>query len=377
MTPRERLKRTLNHKGPDRIAIDLGGAASSLNDEAYFKLKEYMGIQGDIKPFRSGTTTNYYDERILDALEIDLRRIILPKTDRFPAFCPDGSFYNEWGIRYAKKGEYYEIVENPLTHADGTQIMQHNWPEAINVFNPNGLREYAAQLYERTEYAIVARMPTWGLFDIACQLRGTEQFLIDMITDSKTACLLVENILSCQMEFYDMLLDQVGDYVQMVETCDDYGSQNALLFSPKLYRKIIKPYRIQLNNLIRKKAPGAKIFFHCCGAIFDLIPDLIESGVEVLNPIQPNAAGMDAGRLKKTYGSELCFHGGIDTQKALRGTGKDIAREVQEKIDILFQDGGYILAPANHIMSDVPPQNVITMYEMAKHYGKSEYKERL
>lgn len=370
MTSRERVRRTLNHQTPDRVPMDLGGAASSLNDEAYFKFKGYLGIVGEIEPFRKGTTTNYYDERILDKLEIDFRRIILKRKDCFPHFFKDGSFVNEWGVKYAKKGEYYEILENPLANADKLQIKNFTWPKAVDVFESNGLLEHTQELYKNTDYALVARMPSWGLFDIACQLRGMEQFMVDMMTEPAIAHLLIEKILESQMDFYSMLLDRSGKFVEMVETCDDYGSQNGLLFSPALFKQIIKPYRLQLNNLIRKKAPDAKIFLHCCGGIFDLIPDIIDTGVDVINPIQPNAAGMDAGRLKEIYGNDICFHGGIDTQKALLGSKSELIPEVKKKIDLLSEKGGYIVAPANHIMSDVPPENIIALYETAKTYRR-------
>jgi uroporphyrinogen decarboxylase len=133
-----------------------------------------------------------------------------------------------------------------------------------------------------------------------------------------------------------------------------------------LFRNIVKPYRKELNNVILQKARDAKIFFHCCGAIFKLIPDLIDSGIHILNPLQPNALGMDPQLIKDTYGDQLCFHGCIDTQIALRGTVADTQAEVNKKINILYRDGGYIVAPANHIMSDVPLENILALYSAVK-----------
>ena len=203
---------------------------------------------------------------------------------------------------------------------------------------------------------------------MAFLLRGMERFLVEMITEAGTARLLIEKILESQMDIYSNILDYVGDYVQIVETSDDLGTQKGLLFSAKTYRDVVKPYRKQLNDLIRKKAPKAKIFFHCCGAIYDLIPDIIDTGVDILNPLQPNAAGMDPERIKSSYGNQLSFHGCIDTQIALRGSTQDTRDEVLKKINLLYRDGGYIVAPANHIMSDVPMENIITMYETAKNF---------
>jgi uroporphyrinogen decarboxylase len=368
MNSRERVATTLNHKNADRPPIDLGGAASGLNDIAYFRLKDYLNIVGDIEPFRIGTTVSYYDERILEKLDIDFRRLIAKKTDKFPVFSSDGSFVNEWGIKYIKVGEYFETRENPLANADIEAIKSFPWPKASDVLDVSGLKEKAKHMYENTDYALVARMPCWGLIDTAFLMRGMERFMIEMLTEPNTARLIIDKILESQMDLYSLLLDSVGEYVHVVETCDDLGSQNSLLFSNKLFINIVKPGRTMLNQLIKQKAPNAKIFMHCCGAIFPLIPEIIETGVDILNPLQPNAKGMEPERIKRMYGDRLSFHGCIDTQVALRGTQEDTRNEVQNKISILYQDGGYIVAPANHIMSDVPVENIITLYDTVKNY---------
>ena len=348
--------------------MDLGGAASGLNDIAYFRLKEYLNIKGDIKPFRVGTTVNYYDERVLDRLNIDFRRLIAERTDRFPIFLEDGSFINEWGVKFQKCGEYFEVKGSPLAGLNPDEIKAYHWPKASEVFDLSNLKEKAKNMYENTDFALVARMPTWGLVDLAFQLRGMENFLMEMLTDPETAKLIIEKILESQLDFYSAILDEIGDYVQVVETCDDLGSQHNLLFSVKTFQKIIKPSRTRLNQLIKEKAPNAKIFFHCCGAIFKLIPEIIETGVDILNPLQPNADGMDPELIKQTYGDQLCFHGCIDTQIALRGSVEDTADEVNKKIKILYKNGGYIVAPANHIMSDVPMENIIALYQAVENY---------
>ncbi len=365
MHSRERVIKTLNHENADRPPMDLGGAASGLNDVAYFHLKKFLGIEGDIEPFRFGTTVNYYDERILEKLEIDFRRLILHRKQSY-SIDPDGSFINEWGIKYVKKGEYYEVIANPLGKASVAEIKSFAWPKASEIFDATGLKEKAKKMFDETDYALVARMPCWGLVDLAFLLRGMERFMIEMLTEPDTARLIIEKVLESQIDFYSFLLDAIGDYVQVVETCDDLGSQNNLLFSVKTFQRIVKPYRTELNRLIKEKAPNAKIFLHSCGAIFNLIPEIIETGVDILNPIQPNASGMDPERLKQTFGKELCFHGCIDTQIALRGSVEDTMKEVKKKIGILYQDGGYIVAPANHIMSDVPMENIVALFKAVK-----------
>ncbi len=369
MNSRERVKKTLNHEDADRPPMDLGGAASSLNDLAYIHLKKYLEIQGDIEPFRFGTTSNFYDERILDQLNIDFRRIIAKRNNNFFKINKDGSYTNEWGITYEKKGEYYQIRNNPLADADISIIKNLKWPKASDVFNTERMRFEAKQRYESSDFALVARMPCWGLVDMAFQLRGMEKFLMDMLIEPDSAIFLIKKILEFEIDIYELILDQIGEFVQIVETCDDLGTQKNLLFSERSFRDIVKPSRTELNNLIKEKAPNAKIFLHSCGAISKIIPDLIDTGIDILNPVQPNAVGMDPSYLKETYGEQLCFHGCIDTQIAFRGSNLDTETEVKNKINILHKNGGYIVAPANHVMSDVPSENIVTLYKTVENYS--------
>jgi uroporphyrinogen decarboxylase len=164
-----------------------------------------------------------------------------------------------------------------------------------------------------------------------------------------------------------MFLDAVGPYVMVVETGDDIGAQNNLIISPRMYREFIKPAQKSVNELIREKAPNAKIFMHNDGAITKIIPDLMEIGVEILNPVQPSAAGMESEKLKKDFGDRLIFHGAVD-QKPLEGTVQDVRAEVRRRIDSLASGGGYILSTCNHLI-DVPCENVIAMFDEARAYG--------
>jgi uroporphyrinogen decarboxylase len=169
---------------------------------------------------------------------------------------------------------------------------------------------------------------------------------------------------------YDTLLEGVGEYVHIVETAEDYGTQTSLLISPETYREMIMPARKKLNAFIRSKAPYAKIYHHTCGAVSKLIPDLIDSGIDILNPVQPLATGMESAGLKAKWGKILFFDGGIDTQDAMPGTVKDVEVEVAKRILAFGPDGGYSLGCSNHIQEDVPPENVVALFEMAKELGR-------
>ncbi|MCX7668398.1 MAG: uroporphyrinogen decarboxylase family protein, partial [Atribacterota bacterium] len=179
---------------------------------------------------------------------------------------------------------------------------------------------------------------------------------------------LLDTLLEFQLQFFDEFLSRVGNYIQVIMLGDDLGTQRAPLFSPTLYREIVKPRHKKLFAFIKSRT-SAKIFLHSCGAIKPFIPDLIDAGVEILHPLQPLAWGMEHSGLKRDYGNKLCFWGGVDIQGALCGSLKEIALEVEKRITILGQGGGYVLAPAHNIQPDVPPENVVEMFDHAVTVG--------
>lgn len=370
LTHRERVELSLKHQEPDRIPLDFLGHSSLLLDDAYFRLKDYLGIQGDIEPFRHGSTANYYDERILEYFSIDFRRLFLLVTPAGQMLYKDtNTFICPWGIIWRRHGIFIHAEKSPLEGLDKGEARNYQYPDAQRVWNNQGLAEKAQHLHENTDYALVARNPlTYGFLDRACRLRGIEQFMMDMVLDPEFAHMIIDNILNVHLQVYDLFLSAVGPFVQIVETGDDLGAQNNLLISPTTYREFIKPAEIKLNNLIKSLAPQAEIFRHTDGAVFDIIPDLIETGVTILNPVQPSAAGMDSKRLKASFGNQLTFHGGVD-QKPQEGTEQDIRGEVRTRIDSFATGGGYILSTCNHIMA-APPENVVAMFDEALVYGQ-------
>lgn len=366
-THRERVMAALNHKEPDRVPIDLMGHASMLLDKTYLRLRDYLGLS-PIDPVRSGTTANYYDERILEYLDIDFRRIFLKKKQELMKIQEDGSYIDEWGIRYQKNDLYYNVVEHPMK--DFTTIEEvenYCWPEARDIFTVEGLKELAKYMYEKTDYALVARNPmTAGFMDRACLLMGMPEFLMNMAINPELAHCIIENMLKIYMDVYSMFLDECGPYVQMVETGDDLGTQESTLISPEMYREFLKPADHKLCTLIRKKAPDAKVFRHCDGAIFELIPDFIEIGIDVLNPVQISSKGMDAHRLKETYGNRITFHGSLENVGL---SIEEATEEVKERIDAFASGGGYVISTCNHLIN-VEPENIINVFRTAREYGR-------
>jgi len=369
LSHRERVALAFDHQEPDRVPIDFFGNASMMLDDAYFRLKDHLGIEGDIEPIRKGSTANYYDERILEVFDVDFRRLFLSASPGLLLYHNDGSYTDPWGITWRKSGIYVNVECSPLADLEIDGIAKYEWPDPSRMWNTDRLAEQAKSLYENTDYALVARNPvTYGFLDRGCVLRSTTQFMMDMVLNPELAQIIIDGILDVHLRTYEMFLSVVGPYVHMVETGDDLGAQDNLLISPAAYRQFIKPAQTKLNALIKEYAPQAKIFMHNDGALVKIIPDLIEAGVEILNPVQPSAKGMESENLKREFGNQIVFHGGVD-QEPQEGTEEDIRAEVRRRIDAFAPGGGYILSTCNTIVN-APPENVVAMFDEARTYGR-------
>ena len=200
------------------------------------------------------------------------------------------------------------------------------------------------------------------MFERSWYLRGFQRFFVDMVRNEGFAAALLDKLLEINKAFLDEYLDAVGDYIQVIQLADDLGHQQGPLMPLKLYRKLIKPRQRELFRFVKDRT-DAHLFYHCCGSIHQFIPDLIKIGVDILNPVQVSARGMDPARLKSEFGERLSFWGGIDTQHVLpRGSPEDVSREARSRIKELGERGGYVLGSVHNIQADVPPQNIIAMF---------------
>ena len=364
LSHRDRVILSLNHQQPDRLPMDLMGNATMMLDRTYLRLRDYLGLK-PIDPIRSGSSANYYDERILEYFDIDFRRVFLMKasTNQITRH-DDGSYTDAWGIRYQQHGIFVNIMESPLQNLQSiAEVEAFPWPKAEDLYTADGLEAEAKRLCEETDYAIVARNPlSPGFLDLGSYLVGMADFLMLLALKPEVAASIIGNILDIYKGVYSIFLDAVGPYVQIVEVADDLGGQQQLLISPKMYRQMIKPSQVELYSMIHEKAPDAFIVHHSDGNIFQIIPDLVEAGVNILNPVQTSTKGMDAITLKETYGHMISFHGAIEKLEASKD---ELVAEVKEKCRILGRGGGYILASCNH-MIDVEPENIIAMFETAR-----------
>lgn len=365
MTARERVLASLEHRQPDRIPVYFGGTSSFLTDAQYYRLKEYLGIKGDVQPYRKGHTGTIYDPRILDALGVDVRFLVYRLEDHgIREIIDEDHMIDEWGILLVRSGNMWSRMSAPLKDADVGEIREYQFPDPGSDTWNEDLEQEAKNLREQTEYALVARsVHSASFMELGCWLRGSEDFLCELVMEEETCHVLLDKIMQTQMRYYEVFLKKVGRYVDIVETSEDFGTQQSLFLSPQTYRDMIMPRRQKINAVIHKYAPQAKILHHSCGAIRKLIPDLIETGIDILNPIQPNLPGMDARELKEEFGDKICFCGGIDMQHAINGSYQDIDREVIRCKEQLGQDGGYFYSTSNHIQEDTPVENVMRLFE--------------
>lgn len=371
MTHRERVLCALDHREPDRVPLDLGSVGSLLVDPLYFQVRELLGIEGDIPPYRSGSTANYYDERLLEALDVDFRHVWLDSPDKPRSTAnQDGTVTDSWGITWSREGSYPVVF--PLKDAGEKELADYPWPLPAGRWNLRALEDQARRLGRDTDFAVVAKAVYGGggILERCCYLRTIEEFFVDMTQREEIARHLIRKAVEVEIALWELFLGAVGPYVHMVERASDLGTQSSLFVSPQLFRKLLKPAEAEVFSFIRRRAPHAKLWFHSCGAVAEIIEDFIDIGVEVLNPVQPLAAGMESRVLKRRYGDRLCFHGGIDLQRAMPGTSGDVRREVEARIGAFAPGGGYILAPANHLQADTPPENVVYLYRQARELGR-------
>lgn len=381
MLPRERVLTALEHREPDRVPVEFGSpdiSGVALGEPfGYRALCRYLKLDDCAEPVMNldSRCVLNTDQRILDRFGADLRWV-LPGGAFEAERLPGGELRDPtWGFVMNISGAFtaYPDASAPLRGARTTREIDAYpyWPTGQDRAIWSGKRD-EVQAIRSAGYAVVASPGrATALFHNYSFLRGFDQWLTDMLDDPRFYHHLAERILEADLAYMHGFLTEIADLVDVVHMADDMGMQTGVFTSLETYRTFCKPYQARWIAGVRALAPGARILYHTCGAVGPLVGEFIEIGVDILNPIQPRARGMDARWLKKEYGSEICFAGGIDTQQVLPfGTTDQVRDHVADLVDSLAPGGGFILAPAHMIQPEVPPANITAMYDTALACGK-------
>jgi uroporphyrinogen decarboxylase len=383
-TSYERVKMTLEHREPDRIPLDIGGAlVTGMNINALKNLKKLLGMSEEVKLKDKITQLAHTGDDVIERLKIDVKNVSPdPPAQRGlekelgrieDHFC----LIDEFGIGWRMPvdgGLFYDLYLHPLQNAKSVKdIENYPWPDPLEPERFFNLKKLADQTVFQEKKAYILERMSSGMWETAMWMTGYEKFFCDMLMNEKLIHAIMEKLLEIKMKYWEKALDTIGENVLIVSTADDLGTQRGLLVSLNLYKKLIWPYHMRLFEFIKKKAKSkVYIFFHNDGAIMETIPLLIQAGVDILNPFQVNCYGMDTKIFKKEFGQDLTIWGGsCDTQFVLPfGTVREVRDETRRRIDDLAPGGGFVFAPIHVIQGEVPPENIMAWWETLQEYGK-------
>jgi uroporphyrinogen decarboxylase len=296
-----------------------------------------------------------------------------------------GDYYeyvDEWNFtqHFPKNGgHYWSLIKSPVDGmmADKQALDNYQWPFTDNPERIAGLRDLAIK-YRNEGKIVMVKSLCAGLFEMGQRIRGMENFLCDLLADKDTANFIMDNILNLKKKYWKMVIDEFGDVIDIVVETDDYGTQESQLVSFDIYKDMIEPKLRELVEYVKgllaeKKAEGEKgyFFLHSCGNVRPLLPSFIDMGVDIINPVHITAEGMAPESLKADFGDKVTFWGGgIETQNILpNGTVDQVRENVRKNVEILKQGGGYVFNTVHNIQSEVPPENIVAMWETLQEYG--------
>lgn len=384
ISSRERVLTALRHQEPDRVPVDF-----LATPEIWQRLIEHLDLNSS--SIDSGVFFTPEREMLLRNFSVDCRlisydmfcappeRTLRPNAQidwwnslarsspnrMWRQLLPDGSSLDIWGHHTRSvenpSGTYEEFLHWPLKNASSTtEMSRYAWPEP-DWWDLTQVRPAIMSINPHHEYHLRYRAGT--VFESAWQLRGMEEFLMDLATNPDIPLYIMERLTDVIVENTRRVLEAAGDLIDMVYFYDDVGAQTGLMISKNMWRRFIRPFHQRIIDTAHSF--GKSVMYHCDGAIYPLIGELVEMGVDVLNPIQPNAKDMAPARLKSEFGDRLAFHGGIDIVGTLpNGSPQEVRNEVSQRVQDLGENGGYILASSHHIQADTPIQNVMAMYTL-------------
>lgn len=380
MTSRQRVLKTLNHEVPDRVPIDLGGFQTGIHRKAYVELLDHLNIEDDVAIMDPVQQLARPCEELLRRFQVDIRYVFAHGPDSFTGGIEqntrDGRLWHdladEFGVVWSMPDDqplYMDISYHPLADATIDDVAAYPFPKGDDPTRFTGVREEVRRLRDETPYAISTGIGG-VVYEICWYMRGLERWFMDTVENPAFCEALLDRTLAFWMGYYTEFMKQIGDLVDVVMIGDDIGGQMGPLFSPAFYRSIVKPRQKKLVQHI-KSLTSARIWYHTCGSVMPLIADLIDNGIDILNPVQISAANMNPRELKERYGDRLTFWGGgIDTQHVLSfGTTEQVHQDVRKNIDALKPGGGYVFNSVHNIQAGVPAKNIVATFDAAYEYG--------
>ncbi len=380
----DRVAAALDHKEPDRVPLDLGGAeVASINIHTMRRLRRHLGMSEAVTLDDRVIQTGKMEDDLIDRLGVDVK-IVKPDPPANPSGAKDlglqdGCYrlIDEYGMGWAMPecgGKYYDLYHSPLAGAERIRDVEtYPWPDPLDAARFVGMKENARKIAAEDKKAVFLGRASSGMWEHAIWMTGYEKFFMDMILNKTFIHALMEKILEIKMAYWGKVLELVDEEYVVISCADDLGAQNSLLVGLDLYKEMIWPYHKRLFEFLKKKArQKLYIFFHNDGAIYETLPLLIEAGIDIVNPWQVNCKGMDdTAKFKREFGKDLTIWGGsCDTQKVLPfGTPQQVRDETQRRIEDLAAGGGYIFAPIHIIQDGVPVENIMAMWETLQEYG--------
>jgi uroporphyrinogen decarboxylase len=380
MTSRERVWKALNYEVPDRVPIDLGGFQTGIHKKAYSELLTHLGVTDEITVLDPVQQLAKPCEEVLERFNVDIRYVCAHGPDIFTGKIEQNTrqgkiwhdLKDEFGVVWSMPDEqqlYMDISHHPLAEATVDEIADYPFPDGSDMTRFTGVREQALEIRNETPYAISTGIGG-VVYEYCWYMRGLERWFMDMLENTDFCEALLDQMLKFWMDFYTGFMAEVGEIIDIVMIGDDLAGQDGPLFSPDFYRKFIKSRHKKLMQHI-KSLTSAKIWYHTCGSCTEYIPELIDNGIDILNPVQISAANMEPQNLKNTFGKDIVFWGGgIDSQHVLPFAKPDEIREhVRRNLEIFKPGGGYVFSNVHNIQAEVLAENIIAMYDAAYEFG--------
>ena len=382
MTPRERILAALSHTEADRVPFDLGTTlVTGIHRIAYANLLDALGMadlpeQPLLDPFQQLAMPH---EEVLRTLGVDTRSVYLKLPGRALDNPSEDERYfysvDAWGLkrRMPKDGGlYYDMFQPPLAGMETVaEIEAYAWPDPLAGLDLAAIEEACRQITASGDYPIIVGGFGSGMLELLIWLQGYDQDFMNLHVNRQVTKAIHDRVVELKITYAEAVLERGGAWVDVFYNGDDLGLQDGPMIRREWFTELLAPRYVAYHEAVKRAAPQVKMFFHTCGSVVDLLPDLIETGIDILNPVQVAAAGMgDTAALKSRFGAYGTFWCGIDTQHVMpHGTPQDVIDEVRRRIDDLAPGGGYVLNTSHNIQADVPAANILALVEALDEYG--------